>query len=75
MRLEYISPFIVSARNVLNFFINSNIKSSLIVLKDSLSVSGISITTFLSGGVEGKIVLEIDPLLAKKLAGIIMVHA
>ncbi len=71
MRLEYISPFIVSARDVLNFFMHSNIKSSLIVLKDSLSVSGISVTTFLSGGVEGKVVLEIDPLFAKKLAGII----
>ena len=71
MRLEYISPFIVSARDVLNFFVHSYIKSSLIVLKDSLSVSGISITTFLSGGVEGRVVLDIEPLLAKKLANII----
>lgn len=71
MRFDYINPFVDSAENVLKSFIGTNIIKSSITLKDSLTASGISITIFLSGVVEGRVVLDIEPNLAKRIAGLI----
>ncbi len=70
MRLEYIQTFVDSAQNVLEGLIHSVIKTGSITLKDSLSASGLSATVFVAGGVEGRIVLDIEPGLAKKVAGL-----
>jgi chemotaxis protein CheX len=69
MRFDYINPFVDTARDVLNGFIDSDIKKSSIILKDSLTASGISVTIFLTGSVEGRVILDIEPLLARKIAG------
>lgn len=71
MRFECISPFVISAHEVLKDFLHSNFKKCSITQKDSISVSGISITTFIYGGIEGRIVLDIEPSLAKKIAGFV----
>lgn len=70
MRIEYVSPFADSAKNVLEGFITSEIKSGAVTLVDSLIVNGVSATVFLAGGVEGRMAIDFEPELAKKVAGI-----
>ena len=71
MRADYINPFVDSAQNVIEGLVPSsiNIKRSALLLKESLSANGISATIFLAGAVEGRIVLDLEPEVAKKIAG------
>lgn len=68
MRFDYINPFVDSVQNVLQGIIRSDIKRSSITLNDSLSARGISVTIFLAGSIEGRVVLDIEPKFAKKIA-------
>ncbi len=69
MRADYINPFVDSAENVIESLIPSNTKRSALTLKDCISANGISATIFLAGNVEGRVVLDLDPTVAKKIAG------
>ncbi len=69
MGFEYITPFVDSTQSVIESLISSTVKRSAIILKDSLDTNGISATFYLSGSIEGRIVLDIEPELAKKIAG------
>jgi CheY-specific phosphatase CheX len=69
VRLEYISSFVDSAQNVMESVIPTVINRGGITLMDSLSAQGISATIFLVGGVEGRVVLDLEPPVAKKIAG------
>ncbi len=61
MRLEYIRSFADSAQNVMQSVMPSAVSQGAVTLKDSLSAHGISATIFLVGGVEGRVVLDLDP--------------
>ncbi len=69
MRFEYISSFVDSAQNVMEDFMPTDIKRGAITLRDSLSASGVSATIFVAGSVDGRIVLDLEPEVAKKIAG------
>jgi chemotaxis protein CheX len=69
MRVEYISPFVESAHDVLKNLIRTTIEKGSFILKDSLTAEGVSATVFLSGNVEGRVLLDIEPQLAIKIAG------
>lgn len=68
MRQEYINPFVDSAQNVLEGILPSSIRRSSLLLNDSLSATGLSATIFLAGAVEGRVVLDLEPAVAKKIA-------
>ncbi len=70
MRLEYINSFVDSAQNVMESVIPTVIKRGAITLQDSLSSHGISATIFLVGSVDGRIVIDLEPAVAKKIAGL-----
>ncbi len=69
MRLEYINSFVDSAQNIMESVIPTEITRGAITLSDSLSAHGISATIFLVGGVDGRIVIDLEPGVAKKIAG------
>jgi len=69
VRLEYISSFVDSAQNVMESVVPTGITRGGITLMDSLSAHGISATVFLVGGVDGRVVLDLEPDVAKKIAG------
>lgn len=69
MRFEYINPFVDSAQGVLKGLIPSFIERRPVTLNDTISTNGISATVFLAGSVEGLVVLDLEPRLAKKIAG------
>ena len=68
MRADYIYPFVESAQNVIENFIPDGTKRGVATLKDSISANGISATIFLAGGVEGRVVLDLEQTVAKKIA-------
>lgn len=70
MRLDYISPFVDSAQGVIEGCVSSPVKKGSLTLKDSLLANGLSATIFLAGDVEGKIVLDLELEVAKKIAGL-----
>jgi CheY-specific phosphatase CheX len=70
MRLEYIGSFADSAQLILEDCIHTPIRKGPIRLQDSFSATGISATVFMAGGVEGQMVLDLEPGLARKIAGI-----
>jgi len=65
VRLEYINSFVDSAQNVMESVVPTVINRGGITLMDSLSARGISATIFLVGGVEGRIVLDLEPPIAE----------
>lgn len=69
MRYEYIDSFVDSAQTVMEGVISSGIRRGRITLEDSLSARGISATIFLVGSVDGRVVLDLEPAVAKKIAG------
>ncbi len=69
MRFDYISSFVDSAENVMEGIISSGIRRGEITLEDSLFARGISATIFLVGSVDGRVVLDLEPSVAKKIAG------
>ena len=69
MRLEYINSFVDSAQNVMESVVPTVINRGAITLMDSLSARDISATIFLVGGVDGRIVLDLEPPVARKIAG------
>lgn len=69
VRLEYINSFVDSAQNVMESVVPTVISRGRITLMDSLSARGISATIFLVGGVEGRVVLDLEPSVARKIAG------
>lgn len=69
MRLEYINSFVDSVQNVMEGVIPTVITRGAITLRDSLEARGISATIFLVGGVDGRVVLDLEPAVAKKIAG------
>lgn len=69
MRYEYINSFVDSAQTVMESLIPSDVRRGGITLQGSLSAQGISATIFLVGGVDGRIVLDLEPPVAKKIAG------
>lgn len=70
MRLEYIASFADSAQSVLEKCISVPVARGPVTLNDRLSFSGISATVFMAGAVEGQMVLDLEPLLARKIAGL-----
>lgn len=69
MRYDYIQSFADSVHCVLENFIPADIRTGAITLKDSLTADGISATVFLDGSAEGRVLLDLEPQLAKKIAG------
>ena len=69
MRYEYINSFVDSAQTVMESIVPFVIRRGGITLQDSLSAQGISATIFLVGGVDGRIVLDLEPPVARKIAG------
>ena len=69
MRYEYIDTFVDSAQMVMEGVISSAIRRGRITLEDSLCARGISATIFLVGSVDGRVVLDVDPSVARKIAG------
>lgn len=70
MRLEYINSFVDSAQNVMESLVPTGITRGSITLKDSLSVQDISATIFLLGAIDGRIALDLEQPVAKKIAGL-----
>ncbi len=70
MRLEYIASFAESAQRILEDCVHTPIRRGPVTLRGSLSASGISATVFMAGAVEGQMVLDLEPELAKKIANI-----
>ncbi|MFI5294955.1 MAG: chemotaxis protein CheX [Thermodesulfovibrionales bacterium] len=70
MRLEYINSFVDSAQNVMESLVPTGITRGSITLKDSLSVQDISATIFLLGTIDGRIALDLEQPVAKKIAGL-----
>ncbi len=70
MRLEYIASFADSAQDVIERCVHTPIKRGPVTLKDSLSANGISATIFMAGAVEGQMVFDLEPALARKIAGV-----
>ena len=70
MRLEYITSFADSAQNVLESCVHTRIKRGPVTLNGSLSARGISATVFMAGAVEGQMVLDLEPALARKIAAV-----
>lgn len=70
MRYEYINSFVDSAQNIIESFVPSNIRIGPITLTDSLSAHGVSATIFLVGNIDGRVVLDLEPAVAKKIAGL-----
>ena len=70
MRLEYINSFVDSAQNVMESLVPTGITRGSITLKDSLSVQDISATIFLLGAIDGRIALDLERPVAKKVAGL-----
>ena len=68
MRLEYIGPFADSAHDVLEIYI-PNIEKGDINLEESLATTGLSATITLKGSADGRTVIDLEPELAKKIAG------
>lgn len=69
MRLEYINSFVDSAQKVMEGVVPTGITRGTLTLKDSLSVYDISATIFLVGGIDGRIALDLERAVAKKVAG------
>jgi CheY-specific phosphatase CheX len=69
MRYEYINSFVDSAQTVMESIVPFDVRRGGITLQNSLSANGISATIFLVGGVDGRIVLDLEPPVAKKIAG------
>lgn len=69
MRCDYINPFVDSAQAVLKNFIPTAVEKGSFSLKDSFTAEGVSATVFLSGNVEGRVLLDMEPQLARKIAG------
>ena len=69
MRVDYINPFVDAAYIILKGFIPHDIRHGTIGLTDSLAAKGLSATIFLTGKVEGRVVLDLDQQLAKRIAG------
>lgn len=69
MRADYINPFVDSAQNIIEGLIPEGAQRSPLTLNDSLSANGFSATIFLAGAVEGRVVLDLEPGIAKKIAG------
>ncbi|TAN40884.1 MAG: hypothetical protein EPN25_06015 [Nitrospirae bacterium] len=69
MRLDYISSFVDSAQNVMEGILPTAITRGEITLMDSLSIRDISATIFLVGGVDGRVVLDLEKPAAKRIAG------
>jgi CheY-specific phosphatase CheX len=70
MRYEYINSFVDSAQTVMESIMPSDIRRGGITLQDSLLARGISATIFLVGGVDGRVVLDLEPPVARKIAGL-----
>jgi CheY-specific phosphatase CheX len=71
VRLEYINSFVDSAQNVMeNLVPTGSITRGAITLKDTLSVQDISAMIFLVGGIDGRIALDLERPVAKKIAGL-----
>ncbi len=69
MRLEYINSFVDSAQNVMENYVPTSITRGAVTLKDNLSVQDISAMIFLVGGIDGRIALDLERPVAKKIAG------
>lgn len=69
MRYDYISSFVDSAQRVMERYMPIEIKKGKITLKDSVIAQGVSATIFLVGSVDGRVVLDLEPLAARKIAG------
>ncbi len=68
MRYEYINSFVDSAKRVMENYIPIEIRTGTVTLQDSILAQGISATIFLVGSVDGRVVLDVDPVTAKKIA-------
>ena len=69
MRYDYINSFVDSAERVMENYMPTKIQRGTVTLKDSITAQGISATIFLVGSVDGRVVLDVEPLTAKKIAG------
>ncbi len=69
MRYDYISSFVDSAQKVMQSYMPIEIRQGKVTLKDSIVAQGISATIFLVGCVDGRVVLDVEPLAARKIAG------
>lgn len=70
MRLEYINSFVDAAQNVMETLVPAGVKRGEITLKDTLSVQDVSATIFLVGGIDGRIAIDLERPVAKKIAGL-----
>jgi CheY-specific phosphatase CheX len=68
VRYEYIDSFVDSAQTVMEGVISTAVTRGRITLEDSLSARGISATVFLVGSVDGRVVLDLEPPVARKIA-------
>jgi chemotaxis protein CheX len=69
MRIEYINPFVEAAFNVLKEVLNADIKRGELYLKStSQPVLGVATIIGLAGDVEGRILLDMAPDTALKIA-------
>jgi len=68
MRFDYINSFADSAENVIKGFI-PDVRRGPVNLAKSMTVSGVSATVFLIGHAEGRVALDLETELAKKVAG------
>jgi len=71
MRVEYINPFVEAAYSVLGSFIPHEVRHGAIGLSESISAKGFSATVFLTGKVEGRVVIDLDQRLARHIAGLL----
>jgi CheY-specific phosphatase CheX len=67
--LEYINSFVDSAQDVMETLVPTAITRGEVTLTDSLSIQDISAMIFLVGGIDGRIALDLEQPVAKKIAG------
>ena len=69
MRVEYINPFVEAAFDILKEVLNAEIKRGELYLKStSKPVLGVATIIGLAGDVEGRILLDMSPETALKIA-------
>ncbi|MDR0527141.1 MAG: chemotaxis protein CheX [Spirochaetaceae bacterium] len=70
MRVEYINPFVEAAFNVLNEVLGGGVVRGDLYLKESsVKILGVAALVGLAGDVEGRVIFDMSPATALKVAG------
>jgi CheY-specific phosphatase CheX len=70
MRFDYVDAFVDAARDVIEAIVPTSLDEKPPTLHEFLVSSGISATVQLSGAVEGCVMLDIEPEVAKQIASL-----